>query len=178
MYWQTRSHPISSCKLRKAPFWPHIFSQAKCNASLLAESSTRWLLCEMGWNNPEGRDQNQILHDRLILHSKNWRMFPSCQNNITITPDKTKMYSWIPMPDPFSVPKYTPNVLLNIYAVSLTAFLVMLWLIGWFSVSRNFPHHLGKYMYSSIPGSLCKRVFFWSWWNDILRVRSIHFFVR
>lgn len=85
--------------------------------------------------------------DRLILHSKNWSMFLSCQNNITITPNKTKMYSWIPMPDPFSVPRYTPNVLLNIYAVSLNAFSVMLWLIEWFSISRYFPHRLGIYIF-------------------------------
>lgn len=144
---------------------------------MLTESSTRWLLCEMGWSSPGGRGQNQILH-RLIPHSKNRSMYLYYQNNITISPNKTKNHSWISLPDSFSVSKYTPNVLLSIYAVSLTALSVMLWLIEWFSISRNFPHHLGIYIYILLSLGPCVKGLFWSWWNDILRVRSIHFFCQ
>lgn len=93
----------------KSPILTSHTLPSKCNASLSAESSTRWLLCEMGWSNPWGGVRIKYYTDRLILHSKNRSMLLYCQNNITITSNKTKNYSWISLPDLFSVPKIYPE---------------------------------------------------------------------
>lgn len=80
------------------------------------------------------------------------------------------------IPDPFSIPRYTPNMLCTMHPV--LQYLFDDALACWMVTSRHFP----RWWEYSVPLVPCVKELFWSWWNELLIAGSnslfFFFFVR